>query len=275
MALSIASLNSGSNGNCYYVGNAQDAVLIDAGISCRETVKRMTRLGLNIHKVRAIFVSHEHTDHIAGLAVLSKKFGLPVYITNAMMSNAGRHVDPQQIRFYRRDEPVIAGSLCIRAFSKYHDACDPHSFVVSADDIHIGVFTDLGRVCDNLIYHFSKCHAVFLEANYDSDMLHKGPYPYYLKKRISGGHGHLSNDEALRLFVEHKPAHMSHVLLSHLSRENNDPQLALDLFRKHCGDTHVAVASRYEESEVYHISGDACYDGVLQTKASQLSLFSQ
>jgi phosphoribosyl 1,2-cyclic phosphodiesterase len=113
--------------------------------------------------------------------------------------------------------------------------------------------TDLGRVCKELVHHFSQCDAAFLEANYDEVMLHQGRYPYHLKKRISGGHGHLSNREALDLFRAHRPAGMSHLLLSHLSKENNDPALVLDQFTPYANETEVVVASRYQPSEVYTI----------------------
>ncbi len=254
MSLSIASLNSGSNGNCYYVGNREEAVLIDAGLSCRETERRMARLGLRMNKVKAIFISHEHTDHIAGLAVLSRKFALPVYMTEAMIPHVARHIDSAWVREFKSNDEVTTGALRVKAFSKVHDACDPHSFVVQHDGVRVGVFTDLGRVCDNLIFHFRQCHAAFLEANYDAGMLASGPYPYHLKKRISGGKGHLSNAEALELFKAHRPPFMSHLLLSHLSKENNDPALVNALFQPYGHELHIEVASRYHESAVYQIT---------------------
>jgi phosphoribosyl 1,2-cyclic phosphodiesterase len=139
-------------------------------------------------------------------------------------------------------------------FPKHHDAVEPHSFMVTCSDTRIGIFTDIGATCEHLIRHFSQCHAAFLEANYDDDMLEQGRYPFYLKKRIRGGKGHLSNKQALELFINHKPAYMSHVLLAHLSKDNNDPHLAQQLFTQHAGQTHVSVASRYEESKVYCIN---------------------
>ncbi|MBS7564642.1 MBL fold metallo-hydrolase [Mucilaginibacter sp. Bleaf8] len=254
MALYITSLNSGSNGNCYYVGNQHDAVLVDVGISCREVEKRMLRLGLNIRKVRAIFVSHEHSDHIRGIAVLSKKYQLPVYITPATHRYCGLQLEAHLVRPLQGYEAVHIGELAVIAFPKFHDAAEPHSFVVSCKEINIGVFTDIGAPCDHLIQHFKKCHAAFLEANYDEQMLAQGRYPYHLKKRISGGHGHLSNRQALELFKTHKPLFMSHLLLSHLSKDNNCPDLARNLFNAHAGGTQIIVASRYEETPVYQIS---------------------
>lgn len=231
MALHIASLNSGSNGNCYYIGNSREAVLVDAGISCRETERRMSRLGLSMQKVKAIFVSHEHTDHISGIPALVKKYQLPVYITHTTLLNGGFALEPHLTMPFSAHLPVQVGDLQVHAFTKQHDASEPHSFTIRYNNITVGVFTDIGVACGNLVHHFRQCHAAFLEANYDTDMLEKGRYPFFLKKRISGGKGHLSNAQALELFTLHKPAFMSHLLLAHLSKDNNDPQLVQRLFK--------------------------------------------
>jgi phosphoribosyl 1,2-cyclic phosphodiesterase len=277
MALSIASLNSGSNGNCYYIGNENEAVLIDAGISCRETEKRMKRLGLNIKKVKAIFISHEHSDHISGVATLSKKHQLPVYITQDTHKSSRLWLEKHLIIRFIESENVQIGDLFIRAFSKFHDASDPHSFIVSSSSVTVGVFTDIGTVCKKLIQHFKQCHAAFLEANYDEDMLMNGDYPIYLKKRISDGRGHLSNDEALKLFKKHRPTFMSHLILSHLSKNNNKPEIVSELFNKNASGTNIIVASRYEESEIFHIHPLAKPGKKTSVKKSggqqQLSLF--
>ncbi len=255
MSLYIASLNSGSNGNCYYVGNHQDAVLVDAGISCRETERRMKRLGLSMQKVRAIFVSHEHSDHINGITVLSKKYHLPVYITPATLQNSGLRLEHHLVASFKAYEPTTIGEIEISAFPKFHDAAHAHSFVVTYSDVTVGVFTDIGVPCNHLTDHFSKCHAAILETNYDEDMLKNGRYPFHLKRRISGGLGHLSNKQALEVFLEHRPQFMSHLLLGHLSQDNNKPELVYELFSKHANGTEIVVASRYEETAVYHITG--------------------
>jgi len=270
MSLYITSLNSGSNGNCYYVGNGHEAVLIDAGISCRETERRMLRLGLNMQKVRAIFISHEHTDHIRGVEVLSKKYKLPVYIT-PQTQQSGRLTIENSISFAGY-QPIQVGGLSITAFPKFHDAAHPHSFIISQSGITVGVFTDIGAPCDHLISHFKQCHAAFLEANYDEDMLQNGRYPWHLKNRIRGGHGHLSNKQALDIFTTHRPEHMSHLLLAHLSKDNNDPQLVQTLFSAHAQNTRIIVASRYQETPVYHITGQMHPDYIADEPA-QFSLF--
>ncbi len=257
MRLFISSINSGSNGNCYYVGNERDAVLIDAGISCREIERRMSRLGLSMDKVRAIFVSHEHGDHIRGIETLSKKYRLPVYITPGTMQHGGLRLTEADVRSFAADMPVAVGSLSVIPFSKHHDASEPHSFVVEYQGITVGVFTDIGRVCDQLIRYFKNCHAAFLEANYDELLLANGRYPYFLKQRITGGKGHLSNRQAFELFCTHRPDYMSHLLLSHLSKDNNDPELARTLFLSNARGTEIVVASRYEASAVYTVGSEA------------------
>lgn len=257
MSLFTASLNSGSNGNCYYIGNETEAVLIDAGISCREVERRMKRIGLHLKNVRAIFVSHEHTDHISGISVLAGKYQIPVYITPGTQQHCRLKLESHLVKTFRQFEPVSVGALSITAFPKLHDASEPHSFIVAGNDISIGVFTDIGAPCEHLICYFRQCHAAFLEANYDEELLDAGRYPYFLKNRIRGGKGHLSNKQALEVFTLYKSPHMSHLFLSHLSKDNNCPHLVHKLFSAHAGATKIIVASRYEETPVYAISNAA------------------
>lgn len=276
MSLFITSLNSGSNGNCYYIGNDTEAVLIDAGISCRETEKRMKRLNLSLSNVKAIFVSHEHADHITGIPGISKKYRLPVYITDATFQSSGIPIEKHLLQTFSADETITIGNLSITPFPKFHDASDPHSFTVTGHGVTIGIFTDIGMVCRNLIKHFKKCDAAFLESNYCDDMLSKGNYPYFLKQRISSDHGHLSNVQALDLFVKHRSKQLSHLILAHLSKNNNDPQLVDRLFKEKAGATQIVVASRYEETPLFQINGSGMAKIIKrreQSRDTQLSLF--
>jgi phosphoribosyl 1,2-cyclic phosphodiesterase len=277
MAVFISSFNSGSNGNCYYIGNETEAVLIDAGISCRETERRMLRLGLEIEKVKAIFISHEHSDHINGVKTLSKKYKLPVYITEATHKFSNLKLEEKLVHRFAADEAIAIGELNIIPFKKSHDASDPHSFIVSCRSVNVGIFTDIGNACKQLIHYFRQCHAAFLESNYDEDMLMNGNYPLHLKKRISDGNGHLSNKEALELFLKHRPAFMSHLLLSHLSENNNKPEIVSRLFQPHARGTEIVIASRYKETAVYSISGNGISAATVLRKipatAKQLALF--
>jgi phosphoribosyl 1,2-cyclic phosphodiesterase len=253
MSLFVSALASGSNGNCYYIGNEKEAVLIDAGVSCREIERRMKRLNLSMQKVKAVFISHEHTDHIRGVFSLVKKHSVPVYITPATLQFSGLKLDIGYTRWFTSTSRIQIGDLEIIAFPKLHDASDPYSFVVSYKETRVGVFTDIGLPCQNVISHFSQCHAVFLETNYDDEMLDKGSYPFHLKRRIRGERGHLSNKQALDLFLQHRSTSISHLFLSHLSKNNNDPELAKTLFEQHANGVKIIVASRYEETPVFRI----------------------
>lgn len=252
-SLFIASINSGSNGNCYYVGTATEAVLIDAGLSCKETERRMDRLGLPVERVKALFVSHEHTDHVRGLEMVSKRWNLPVWGTPATLGRCRLGRSAHRAMALLPETPVPVGELLVTGFTKRHDAVDPISFTIESRGVTVGVFTDIGRACERLAARFAACHAAFLEANYCEAMLEEGRYPWHLKQRIRGGHGHLSNREALEVFLKHRSPALSHLLLAHLSQENNHPEVALDLFRPHAGATQVTVASRWEESPVHCI----------------------
>jgi phosphoribosyl 1,2-cyclic phosphodiesterase len=271
MALHITSLNSGSNGNCYYIGNSTTAVLVDVGISCREVEKRMKKLGLPLKNVKAIFISHEHGDHIKGVTTLANKYKLPVYISTLTAKNGPRLISHLS-KLFVADEQILIDDLLITPFSKKHDAIDPYSFIIEQNNICVGVFTDIGVCCDNVKNYFKKCNAIFLESNYDEDMLENGRYPIHLKNRIRGGHGHLSNKEAVELFIQHKGESLSHIILSHLSKENNTPQLAKELFLANASDTLIEVASRYEATEIFTITNGTTYLS-LPKKTEQLQLF--
>jgi len=251
MPLYISSIASGSNGNCYYIGNDHEAVLIDAGISNREAEHRMTRIGLSMRKVKAIFISHEHGDHTRGSEVMSRKHRIPVYITPTTHSNSRLFIDPELVKPFSSHVPILIGDLKVAAFPKRHDASEPHSFIVTGNGITVGVFTDIGIPCEHVVENLGKCHAAFLEANYDEKMLKEGKYPAFLKKRILGEDGHLSNDQALELFNKHKSPYMCLLILSHLSAQNNSPIMVNDLFTKYTTGTRIVVASRYQESELF------------------------
>lgn len=231
---------------------------------------------LDINIVRAIFISHEHSDHIRGIERLSDKYNLPVYITDRTCSHGCVNIKPFLKVHFDEQEPVQVKAFKIQAFKKFHDAADPHSFVVSYRNINIGIFTDLGRVCSGLIRHFKNCHAAFLESNYDESMLENGRYPVHLKNRIRGGNGHLSNKEALNLFLKYRHKHLSHLFLSHLSQENNSPELVERLFNFHALNTKIVVASRHTASEVYEITAKQAKqqtDIIPLRKHVQLNLF--
>jgi phosphoribosyl 1,2-cyclic phosphodiesterase len=266
MSLYIASICSGSNGNCYYVGNNNEGVLVDAGISCREIEKRIERLKLSLKKIKAIFITHEHSDHIRGVEVLSKKYNLPVYITQKTLRSSKLIIAENLLRSFDPYNPVAIGNLFVTAFPKMHDAADPHSFIVSGSNINIGVLTDIGKPCSHVLAAFEQCDAIFLEANYDEEILEDGPYPYYLKRRISSDQGHLSNKQALDLFLNYKSNVLQHLILCHLSKENNNPALVKSLFEENAMGVKVIVASRECESELVFIQSQVATTELLYEK---------
>lgn len=248
-----ASLNSGSNGNCYYISNNQESVLIDAGLTCKETEKRLFALGQSIKKIKAIFITHEHTDHIKGVQGLSTKYHIPVYISEKTLLRSKLQIEKKLIQYLNPDEPIRIGNLWINGFSKKHDAADPFSFTVSNENYTIGIFTDIGSVCENVSTQFEKCHVAFLEANYDENLLETGPYPLHLKKRIKSDLGHLSNLQALELFNNHRSSFLDHLLLSHLSRENNHPDIVTEIFQNSLG-VKIDIAHRTHETLLFSVN---------------------
>jgi phosphoribosyl 1,2-cyclic phosphodiesterase len=277
MSLFVASLNSGSNGNCYYIGNQDEAILIDAGLSCRETEQRLKRLELSMKKIKGIFVSHEHSDHIYGVSSLSKRNKLPVYITEKTMIQGRLRLKEELTVAFKPYEPTAIGGITVTAFPTFHDASDPHNFMVSFNSVNVGVFTDIGRASEDVTRHFEQCHAAFLESNYDEDLLESGSYPVSLKDRIRGGKGHLSNTQAMELFLNHRPPFMSHLFLSHLSENNNSPKLVKNLFSGVAGKTEIVIASRKKETQLFHIRNRPGFSNLAPPRPAelQLSLFGQ
>ena len=206
--------------------------------------------------VKAIFVSHEHSDHIAGMEVLSRKHGIPVYITPDTLNKSRINLASHLTRTFSANVKVEIDSLEVFPFPKQHDGVDSHSFTITSDGITAGVFTDIGMVCEHVIRHLAFCHAAFLEANYDEYMLEHGRYPLFLKRRIRGGKGHLSNKQSLELFTNHRSSFLELLILSHLSEHNNRPEIVQNLFAPHANGTKIAIASRYKETGVFCIMSD-------------------
>ena len=248
--IEICALASGSNGNCYYIGNKEDAILVDAGINCKQILARMRFKGLNPSILRGIFITHEHNDHVCGARVLGKKLDIPVYMTKGTYKSLYITNQPVAVRFIQTDQPVMLIQFIIHPVLKNHDAKEPTSFRIEYQGINIGVFTDIGSACANVTSHLKVCHALFLETNYDEKMLWEGPYPHHLKQRVASDVGHLSNSQAVNLLSEHAGPDLKWVLLSHLSGENNTPQIAFDAMKHFQERFNLIVTSRREPTEV-------------------------
>lgn len=247
----ICALASGSNGNCYYIGNSTEAILIDAGIPARRILSRMQERNIDPGMIKAIFISHEHADHVCGARVLSKRLKVPVYITSRTFSALYGTHRPASPVFFKPGDIIGKGAFLIHPFLKNHDAAEPCSFRVEHEGHNIGVLTDIGSPCANVQFHLGKCDALFLETNYDDKMLWEGSYPWYLKKRIASDNGHLSNVQALELIRSHGSDKLNVIFLSHLSAENNTPSLASGCFSDIGGRINIHLTSRHGPCEVY------------------------
>jgi phosphoribosyl 1,2-cyclic phosphodiesterase len=225
--LSVSVLASGSRGNATYLSDGRTAILIDAGLSGVEIQRRMTRKGLDPKKLDAILVTHEHADHIHGVGVLSRRFGLRVYINDATRQASGSALGKLSgICPFSCGDTFSIGNLAIHPFSISHDAEDPAGFSISCNGAKVGVATDLGIVTGVVKTHLKACDILILEANHDPQMLIDGPYPWPLKQRIRGRSGHLSNDDTALLLETLQHDRLAHVILAHLSEENNTPEKA-------------------------------------------------
>lgn len=251
--MKYCAIASGSNGNCYYVAKDDSAILIDAGINSKHIHLRMYNLGILPTQIKAIFITHEHSDHIRGLSVFAKKYNLPVYITKGSYEGTRLQLPSHLVHIINHDEVVEIGGLKVYGIPKYHDAKEPCSFLVSDGTYNIGILTDIGRPCENVQHVIQHSDVLLLESNYDEDMLRIGRYSYFLKNRISSGWGHLSNRVAVELFNAHKTKRLKHLILTHLSGENNTVDLVQQTFEPHCEHIKLHVATRYQETELFDL----------------------
>ncbi len=216
----IASLGSGSRGNATVVQHGSTTVMVDCGFSIRETQRRLASLELSAEELDAILVTHEHTDHCSGVARLSRRFDIPVYMTHGTLAS-GRCSDVAALGHFHSEHLFSVGSLEIMPIAVPHDAREPCQFVFSAGGMKIGVLTDLGSVTPLVLDHYAGCQALLLECNHDRQMLAEGPYPASLKRRVGGDWGHLSNVQAARL-LDCLPGELpTQLIIAHISEQNN------------------------------------------------------
>ena len=225
--LAVCVLASGSKGNAIYISDGFTAILIDAGLSATEIIRRLKSRGLNPKDLNAILVTHEHSDHIQAVGVLSRQLKLPIYLSRNIKKNVFMGSSVHEIRTFNSGSPFEINNLTVHPFAVSHDAADPVGFTIAQNGSRIGVATDLGIVTPNLKENLKNCHLLILEANHDPDMLISGPYPWYLKRRIQSRSGHLSNGESKRLLMQLQHQGLEHVILAHLSQTNNAPQKVL------------------------------------------------
>ena len=252
--IEFCSLASGSNGNCYYIGNQTDAILVDGGISNRRFMERAENAQIDTSKIRALFVSHEHYDHVAGLKSISHRHGIPVYFSVGTYNAVSRRKRPTDYRIFDGDNSVkVTSDIEVFPFKKNHDAADPYSFIIKVNGSYIGVITDIGVADSACVDSFSKCRAVFLEMNYDLEMLKNGSYPQYLKERIDSQKGHLSNVDAIELINNHAFSGLSHIIASHISAENNSHSIIEQLLLPYQNRYSIELAPRFAVGKHYVI----------------------
>ncbi len=260
----FTSIASGSSGNCTYVGSDNTHILIDAGTSKKRIEEGLKGLDLSLDDISAIFVTHEHSDHIAAIRTILKKHNIPVYGTGGTIKGI-RNSDKKQELILSEfikvevDKAVVVGDMIINPMRISHDALEPCGYRVYCGEKKVGIATDLGCYDDYTVNCLKDCDALLLEANHDIRMLQTGPYPYHLKRRILGDMGHLSNDMSGELLCKLLHDNLKGVLLGHLSKENNMPELAYETVRVeidmgenpyHSGDFPLMVAKRTELSPV-------------------------
>jgi len=225
-SLAICTLASGSKGNAIYISDGRTSILIDAGLSGIELQRRLTSRGLNPADLDAIIVSHEHSDHIKGVGILSRRYKLPVYMNQHTQSASAGLGRLHAIIPFECGRPFNISNLSIHPFSISHDAEDPAGFTIGSNGTRLAIATDLGIATAMVKEHLKNCTLLVLEANHDPQMLETGPYPWPLKQRIQSRVGHLSNTDSKKLLHELQHEKLQHVILAHLSEINNTPQKA-------------------------------------------------
>ncbi|WP_419189072.1 MBL fold metallo-hydrolase [Stieleria marina] len=255
--MDVIALQSGSSGNCVYVESGGVRLLFDAGISGRQAEQRLAEHGKDIRDVDALIISHDHRDHTACMGVFHRKFGLPLFVTRPTFDYVSTRMKVgkvNDVHHFNAGETLWFGHLSVETLSTPHDAADGVVFVVDDSKHRFGILTDLGHVFKELPRTIASLDAVLIESNYDIDMLENGPYPAFLKERIRGPHGHLSNEDAAYLLQSALPSKLKWALLAHLSDENNDPRKALRTHHEILGHNFpLKCADRQAASEMMRL----------------------
>jgi phosphoribosyl 1,2-cyclic phosphodiesterase len=252
MGVSVSVLASGSRGNTAIVESSQACILVDAGISCRETFKRLKAGGRSPHSITAVLITHEHSDHIYGLATLAKKLNVPVFMTGAthqawarsLRDEAGEMPKISRLEIFSAGRPFQIANITVIPFTIPHDAADPVGFTFRAEGTKIAIATDLGYMPASVRDHLRGCDVLVIESNHDLEMLRVGPYPWSVKQRVMSRVGHLSNESLAEFFAEDYDGGASYIVLAHLSEHNNHPEIARQAAEKALGPQRTLLHNR-------------------------------
>ena len=234
MGVSVSVLASGSRGNSAVIESSQARILVDAGLSCRETFKRIRATGVDPRTLSAILITHEHSDHVSGLAVLARKLNIPVFMTGAthqawarsLRDEAGELPKLARLEVFSSGRAFQVADITVMPFTIPHDAADPVGFTFRVEGAKIAIATDLGYLPASVCDHLRRCDVLLIESNHDLEMLRVGPYPWSVKQRVMSRVGHLSNDSLAQFFAQEYDGSASYVVLAHLSEQNNHPEVA-------------------------------------------------
>jgi phosphoribosyl 1,2-cyclic phosphodiesterase len=249
-------LGSGSNGNATFVATERVRLLIDAGFSYRRIAQRLQAIGERAEDLNAVIITHEHADHVSGLATLAKKTRAAVYLTPPTRGALGWNDSQARIEPFGAGRPIVVGDLEIDTFTVPHDAIDPIGCCVRWRGVKVGLATDLGYLPDSVKYHIRGCDLLILESNYDTEMLRVSPYPFFVRQRVGSRNGHLSNHEVAGFLSAEFDRKARTLVLAHLSEHNNHPEVARlfaqqALERAGARDTRLHIARQHETSEVF------------------------
>lgn len=253
--LKFCSLYSGSSGNSLYVESNNTKILIDAGVSGKKIVDALSSIKVDITEIDAILVTHEHTDHTLSLPILSKKYNIPIY-ANEKTWSVLQNDKIKNKKIFNISETFLIGDLKIEPFPIPHDAICPCGFNIYSLNQKISIATDIGHITPEIVENLKNSTFLLLESNYEPEMLHSSSYPFYLKKRILSDIGHLSNESAGKLITKLSEYGLKHVMLGHLSKENNFPELAYQTVLNELAlnninkNIEISIASRNEPSEL-------------------------
>ena len=257
--MKICSLASGSKGNCLYLETGDTRVLIDAGLSLRETLLRMEAVGIDAHSINAVLVTHEHIDHIRSAGSFARKFNVPVFASHLVVhAKADKYFKKTRVTEFEAGSTVIFRDVVIDPVPITHDSCDPVGFVIESLEGRAASVTDLGIVTRLVTEKLRGCRFLNLESNHDVDMLMNGPYPWELKQRIKSRHGHISNEESLELLHELAHEGLEALVMAHLSEVNNHPEHVVRTTRAFLSDQNICaprivIGDQYRASAVFEI----------------------